>query len=252
MKKTILLILVIITLGAAGYFALNEQDSATVATTRPDEVTITTDEVEDPVVLLPKFDKTQFSLDDSTSIWLVVNKERAISIDYIPEDLRTVAVNKRIDKSADELKLRDEVATALEAMFLAASQSSDLDLLLGSGYRSASLQAYYYNNYVKAYGQEEADKFSAKPGTSEHQTGMAADLAGPSSDCYLEPCFAETAEGDWLAKEAHKFGFTVRYPEGKDDITGYQYEPWHMRYVGIELATELYDNNQTLEEFFDL
>ena len=181
----------------------------------------------------------------------MAGSQRPIPLDYIPDDLRQVNVLGRQDKSASELSMRDDAATALEGLFAAAAQQGH-ELLLGSGYRDAELQNFYYTNYVNAYGQAEADKFSAKPGTSEHQIGLVADVSPASLNCYLETCFATTAEGKWLAANAHLHGFVVSYPEGKEAITGYQFEPWHIRFLGIDLATELYENGQTLEEYFDL
>jgi D-alanyl-D-alanine carboxypeptidase len=125
------------------------------------------------------------------------------------------------------------------------------NLMIGSGYRSYDVQQFYYDNYVATYGQAEADKFSAKPGTSEHQTGLSLDFANTSQKCYLEICFENTHEGKWLKNNASKYGFILRYPKDKDDITGYQYEPWHFRYVGTDLAEQLAEENQTLEEFFN-
>ena len=196
-------------------------------------------------------EQLQHSLDELDSIWLVVNKNRPVPLDYIPVDLVDVNVTKREDKSPDELQLRQEAAIALEALF-AAARNDGYDLLLGSAYRSPELQSLYYNNYVAAYGQEEADMFSAKPGTSEHQIGLAADVSGVDRVCYLEICFDDTLEGQWVAENAHIYGFIVRYPLGKEAITGYQYEPWHLRYVGTELAIKLHDSAQTLEEYFSL
>lgn len=192
-----------------------------------------------------------YSLDKTDSLWLVVNKTRPIPITYVPSDLVVVKVEKRTDKSDEELMLRKEAGKQMEALF-AAAQADGVDLLMGSAYRSANLQATYYNNYVATYGQEEADTFSAKPGTSEHQTGLAADLSTPDRVCYLEICFADTPAGKWLAAHAHEFGFTIRYQKGKETITGYQYEPWHVRYVGTSLAQELFDAKQTMEDYFDL
>lgn len=193
----------------------------------------------------------QHSLDAADSLWLVVNKDRPISLEYVPIELREVDVARREDKSKLELSMRDDAATALETLF-AAAEVDGLHLLLGSGYRSADLQNTYYTSYVAAYGQEDADKFSARPGTSEHQTGLVADVSPKSRNCYLEICFADTPEGKWVKDNAHNYGFVVRYPEGKEAITGYQFEPWHLRFVGEDLAQDLYDASQTLEEFFDL
>ena len=96
-------------------------------------------------------------------------------------------------------------------------------------------QKQLYDGYVAQMGQDEADKISARPGTSEHQTGLAFDVTLPSGECFLETCLGAMPEGEWIAANAYKYGWIVRYPEGKEDITGYSYEPWHLRYVGIEV-----------------
>ena len=192
-----------------------------------------------------------YSIDDEDSIWLVVNRKRPINLDYVPDNLRKVKVSGKSGKSDSELSLRDVAASAVENLVMNASKQNIM-LILGSGYRDSELQSYYYNNYVSAYGQTEADKFSARPGTSEHQTGLAADLSAASLNCYLEICFSNTSEGIWLKDHAHEYGFVIRYPKGKETVTGYQFEPWHVRYVGKDLATKLYDNKETLEEHFNL
>jgi D-alanyl-D-alanine carboxypeptidase len=104
---------------------------------------------------------------------------------------------------------------------------------------------------VSANGQEAADKFSAKPGQSEHQTGLAIDITCEAMNYQLDYSFGVTDEGAWVKENAHRFGFIIRYPEGKEDITGYMYEPWHLRYVGVDLAEEVYNSGLTLEEYFE-
>ncbi len=127
------------------------------------------------------------------------------------------------------------------------SASSDgISLWVVSGYRSYSLQDYLFRRYSSERGQEAAERVSARPGHSEHQTGLAFDVNTTSA------AFAGTPEAQWLAENCWRFGFVVRYPEEKEDITGYSYEPWHIRYVGAELAAELYENNWTLEEYFGI
>ena len=124
-----------------------------------------------------------------------------------------------------------------------AAKKAGYNLPLISGFRSFSKQTIIYNNYVKLDGQEKADTYSARPGHSEHQSGLAFDV-GEISDYY-----GDTPEGKWLAANAHLYGFIIRYPQGKTYITGYKYEPWHIRYVGIEHATNIYNQNITLEEY---
>lgn len=126
------------------------------------------------------------------------------------------------------------------------AKSLGLNLWIASGYRSYWTQNTLYNNYVAADGKEEADTYSARPGHSEHQTGLAFDLNS------VESSFANTDEGKWVKDNCYRYGLIIRYPKGKENITGYMYEPWHLRYVGVELATKLYNNGDwiTLEEYF--
>lgn len=120
-----------------------------------------------------------------------------------------------------------------------------------SGYRSYKRQVTIYNNNVATKGQAYTDRVSAKPGTSEHQTGLAIDVSGPGIGYGLEQSFGATAEGKWLAKHAAEYGFVIRYKKGADAITGYTWEPWHIRYIGKELAEDVKAKNLTLEEYFD-
>ena len=121
-----------------------------------------------------------------------------------------------------------------------------LSLYIASGYRSYSYQAGLYDRYVARDGKEAADTYSARPGHSEHQTGLAFDLNSISMD------FAETEEGLWVAEHCYEYGFIIRYPSGKENVTGYQYEPWHIRYLGVELATKVWKSGLCLEEYFDI
>jgi D-alanyl-D-alanine carboxypeptidase len=200
------------------------------------------------------FDKSAESLTQVGSPWLVVNKRRPLQpATYVPDDLVTPDVPLRLSQTAPEMRLRREAATALEALVAAARTEQDLRLMLSSAYRSYDYQKSLYNHYVTTQGQAEADTQSARPGHSEHQTGLAADLEPASRECEVEACFADTPEGKWLDANAHKYGYIIRYPEGKQQTTGYIYEPWHVRYVGKKLAAELHkQGNPTLEEFFDL
>lgn len=137
-----------------------------------------------------------------------------------------------------------EAAIALKKLQDSASANGH-NIPLLSGFRSYSRQRTIYNNYVQVDGQALADTYSARPGHSEHQTGLAFDV-GEISDYY-----GNTPAGIWLANNAHKFGFIIRYPQGKTHITGYKYEPWHIRYIGIEHATNIYNQNTTLEEYLN-
>ncbi len=198
------------------------------------------------------FDKSKHSTDEPGSIWWVVNKTRPLPSGYVPDDLVVPDVRLRLGSSNEQMKASSTIVPALKEMFAAAS-ADGVTLVFGSGYRSETLQRQFYNSYVAQDGQAAADRYSARPGTSEHQTGLTFDATSPSGTCHLETCFESTPEGAWLLEHAHEYGFIIRYPEGKEHITGYSYEPWHLRYVGVELATEMKDTGiQTLEEFFGL
>jgi len=197
------------------------------------------------------FDRTQYSINDPASLWAIVNKGRALPSDYTPANLVTPNVPPRLSASSSEMHVRADTATAMETMFSAAT-SQGIKLMLASGYRSYSEQVGLYNGYVAAQGQAAADASSARPGHSEHQTGLAADVEPFSRTCEVEQCFETTPEGEWLAANSYKYGFIIRYPKGEDNLTGYEYEPWHIRYVGVALATQIHQTGQTLEQFFGL
>ena len=165
---------------------------------------------------------------DPASPLVLVNRDNALKpANYKPKDLRTV--------SGTDSQLRDEAATALESLLEAARKDS-LSMTVLSAYRSYDRQADLFNQYKARYGLDFATRISAPAGTSEHQLGLATDLGSRNSSCDLKACFADTPEGKWLAKNAERFGFIVRYPEGGEKVTGYKYEPWHLRYLGTEHA----------------
>lgn len=196
----------------------------------------------------PPFNMTEHSINDADSIWVVVNKQRALDPqDYEPDDLMRPDVTNINDQP-----MREQVADAVVTMFDAAADDG-VDLTVQSAYRSYDRQVSVYERYVNELGQDAADLTSARPGHSEHQTGLAVDISGVSGECSLAPCFGDTIYGEWLAAHAWKFGFIVRYPDGGTPITGYEYEPYHMRYVGEDLARQMHDTETpTLEEFFGL
>lgn len=122
-----------------------------------------------------------------------------------------------------------------------------------STYRSYDRQVGLYDAYVKRDGKEAADTYSARPGYSEHQTGLAFDIGAVGDEAdFADNRFGDTEAGKWLAKNAHKYGFIMRYPEGKEDVTGYMHESWHFRYVGKKIANEIYNKNETLEEYLGI
>jgi len=198
------------------------------------------------------FDKRKYSLTDPASPWVVVNKQHPLNpATYVPADLVMPDVPLRVPGN-ESMQLRAETAKQLQAMFTAAGQQG-LKLMLSSGYRSYTYQVSLYNGYVQSQGQSVADTQSARPGYSEHQTGMAADIEPAARTCELEQCFGDTPEGKWLATNAYTYGFIIRYTTGNDTITGYEPEPWHVRYVGTALAKEMHDKQvATLEQFFNV
>lgn len=186
----------------------------------------------------------------NNDITMLVNKENPLTKDYVPEELIAVDENENnfhnfidsnmkpmIDKRVyeDYLKL---VSKAKEDGFI---------LIIDSGYRSFEFQKVVLELITKEKGEEYASKFVALPGYSEHQTGLAIDFAAIHDNVYDEDLLDEEIE--WLKNNAYKYGFVLRFPEGKEEITGYAYEPWHYRYVG-KLSTLLYKNNITLEEYY--
>ncbi|MGL5674876.1 MAG: M15 family metallopeptidase [Cellulosilyticaceae bacterium] len=178
---------------------------------------------------------------------ILVNKQQHVTRDFMPSNLVVPNVKFSFTGYHEKKNLEQTAALALESLFSAAKKDG-ITLAAVSGYRSYDRQAQLYNNYVKKDGQAKADTYSARPGTSEHQTGLSIDVSAPSVGYELTNRLGETKEGKWLAAHAHEHGFVIRYPKDKVSITGYIYEPWHIRYVGSELAQNLYINKLTLEE----
>ena len=197
------------------------------------------------------FDKTLYSLTEPSSLWVIVNKKQPLPQAYEPSPLVAPDVGLRTKNTDPEMKLRDDAAVAVESLVSGAKKAGN-ELIVVSGFRSYQAQSSVYNSAVRQDGQAEADKYSARPGHSEHQTGLAVDFGLPDRSCELEVCFAETKAGTWLADHAHEYGFVLRYDKDKQSSVGYDYEPWHFRFVGNELAAEVKKTGQTLEEYFGL
>lgn len=184
---------------------------------------------------------------DDDHLWRLVNKSKPFNeLAYAP-NLSLVTVATQAGRGSDERSIRPEAMPDLEKMFNAAATAGHT-LQVGSGYRSYATQTAVFNRYVSQVGEAEARTFSSPPGHSEHQSGLTVDISSADMACWLETCFGQQPAGIWLAKNAHLYGFILRYPEGKESITGYQYEPWHFRYVGTDLAGALYQSGLTLEE----
>lgn len=228
-KKKLLAVLLIISLALAAALVLNVERADA-----PDPGSSRLEPKNNAPESKP-FDKNKHSIEDPSSIWVVVNKKRPLPDDFAPNDLDGDVRREAGEKLADLMR---------------AAQNDGHGLYKISGFRSQQYQQQVYSSYVARDGQAKADTYSARPGHSEHQTGLAVDVG--NGTCDLEVCFGDTPAGRWLADNAYRWGFIIRYQKGKEHITGYQYEPWHLRYVGVELAAQLHSSGQTMEEFFGL
>ena len=180
---------------------------------------------------------------------VLVNRVYLLPSDYIPPNLVAPNVKFSFTYSSDKRKLRKVAAEALERLFQA-GEKENIELYGVSGYRSYARQKQIYDKNIATRGQAATDAVSAKPGSSEHHTGLTIDVSARSVNFRLDQSFGDTKEGQWLAQNAHLYGFIIRYPYGKSEITGYSYEPWHIRFVGKAVATYLYENELTLEEYY--
>ncbi|TAA71845.1 M15 family metallopeptidase [Planococcus salinarum] len=163
---------------------------------------------------------------------LLVNKQNPLPSDYAP------GVNPEAKSAFDEMR-----ADALEA---------GIDLIAFSTFRDFTRQKELYEGYVAKDGQEKADRYSARPGFSEHQTGLAFDIGETGQEQHWAAAsFGDTEAGKWVADNAHRYGYILRYPEGKEQLTGYMHESWHFRYVGKQVATEIFEAGLTLEEYLE-
>ncbi|TSB44792.1 M15 family metallopeptidase [Alkalicoccobacillus porphyridii] len=191
----------------------------------------------------------QAIIQNPDNILAFVNHDYLLPSDYIPDDLVIPDVKFSYGyQDTDKSYMREEAAAALEGLF-GAAQEEGIELAAVSGYRSYDRQEELYEQAISRSGPEQ--EFVAKPGSSEHQSGLAMDVSSSSVNYGLVQEYENTKEGQWLAEHAHHFGFIIRYQKDKEDITGYGYEPWHIRYVG-ESAIEIYESQLVLEEFFDL
>ena len=180
---------------------------------------------------------------DALSYTALVNRNWRLDSDFSPTDLRVINVASFHGNHS----LRASAANAAESMFLAASEDGHI-LVATSGYRSYWTQQSTHNHWINVMGETEARRVSARPGHSEHQLGLALDITTHALGG-LSEYFSFTNEGTWVRYNAHRFGFIVRYPYGREACTGYIYEPWHIRFVGIEAATTIFNDNLILEEF---
>lgn len=187
-------------------------------------------------------------IDEPNSVVVVVNKLRPLQPqNYVPKLVRV-----DVPFISTPL-LRAEAAGPLVEMFAAFTAETGERLRLQNSYRSFATQTNTYNYHVSTKGQAQADRGSARPGHSEHQTGLALDVNGVGYGCSIQQCFGDMVHGKWLEQNAWRFGWVIRYPKGYEHVTGYDWEPWHLRYVGVDVSTAMHEGGiATLEEYFEL
>lgn len=225
--------------GTAAPIAVGEPTPTATPTATPSPTATPTP----PVLCGVCFNPGAFSLTKANSLWVVANKQRPLNpITYKP----VIGYFKGV-------QVAKVTAVALTQMAAGMLKAKAGTLLLNSGYRSYDTQVAVHDRQVARLGLKAGEALAARPGYSEHQTGLAADVSAAGQGCTIQVCFAKTKAGKWLAANAWQYGFILRYPDGQTPTTGYQFEPWHFRYVGIELATEMKSQNITvLEKFWNL
>lgn len=184
------------------------------------------------------------------SMLVLVNKKRELSSEYAPDDLVKPDVAFSFSGDSPKQKMRKPAAKALEQLFAGAEQDG-ITLKAVSGYRAYATQKAIFSRNADLKGEEVANRTSARPGQSEHQTGLAMDVSSASANYELEQKFGDTKEGKWLAAHCAEYGFIIRFLKGEEDVTGYSYEPWHVRYVGIDAAKQIMTQGVTLEAYLE-
>lgn len=241
---TLSLLLLVVILSCTTIIILKQNQQASAPSEQITETPPVEEEPLPEVIEEEAFDKSQHSTTDPNSLWIVVNKQHPFDpINYYPNDLITTY----------GATIRSIAQADFEEM-MAAAAAANAQPTIVSSYRPYDYQLGLYSNYVAMYGQAQADSISARAGYSEHQTGLAVDFGSHNqTSCDLNTCYQLSAEGAWLAENSWKYGFILRFPEGKEEVTGYQFEPWHFRYVGRELAAEMNaEMVTTMEEFFGI
>ncbi|EGG35156.1 MULTISPECIES: M15 family metallopeptidase [Paenibacillus] len=183
-----------------------------------------------------------------SSTVVLVNKQRNLPSNYVPQDLVVPQIPFSFSGPSPKKQMKKIAASALEKLFAAAKRDG-IDLKAVSGYRSYATQKAIFERNASIKGEAVANKTSARPGQSEHQTGLSMDISSASVGYALEQSFGNTKEGKWLKANAPKYGFIIRYGKGQEKLTGYSYEPWHVRYVGVYIAGEITRQQLTLEQY---
>jgi len=186
-------------------------------------------------------------------IEMLVNKDNLLDKNYVPKDLIYTDNNENNFHNFVDPNQKPAICREVYEHFLElreAMQKVGLDVIVDSGYRSYDYQQAVWDRNVEEKGLDLTKKFVAPPGASEHQTGLAVDVAIMRNGQYIEESTEEDEEIKWLMENAYKFGFILRYPKGKEKITGHNFEPWHYRYLGLELAKTIFEQGVTLEEYY--
>ena len=251
----VILILLLILLGIGLFGMLKGKNQPAAESSQPtaeptSEPVSSVEPTEEPVIEEtpePTMDPSVFT--DTNSLLVVANKKHRLPEGYVPADLVSPEIAQ-----VQACTMRAPAAEAIKAMAEAAA-ADGVTLKISSAYRGEDYQRQLYNGYSASYGTETADTISSRPGYSDHQTGLAADFVeqdGSMNGINFNQNFENTDSGIWLRDHAHEYGFIMRYPKGKQDITGYAYEPWHFRYIGVDYATAIYDTDvfYTVEEYF--
>ena len=246
-----LLVILLVLFGISIYFTFFGSRNAESEVTAEPEVTSVPEEPAPTPTPTPEptIDPALFT--DTDSLLIVANKKHKLPDGYVPADL----VTPDIAQTA-ACTMRAPAAEAIAEMARAA-EADGVYLKISSAYRGEDYQRTLYNGYSANYGTETADTISSRPGYSDHQTGLAADFVegdGSLNGINFNASFETTDSGNWLRDHAHEYGFIMRYPKDKQEITGYAYEPWHFRYIGVDYATAIYETDvfYTFEEFFDV
>lgn len=255
MKVMILAVACMAGITACGSRTEHRSAFPTVAPTKPPQVMVETQgstEAAEPVIIATEAEtETKIQTEELTEAATAPTAPTIPMLTYpVPSEVTYIngilVVNKTYGLPADYNPGENPEARAAFDRMAAGAAAEGLNIFVASGFRSYDHQMRTYSRYVYYDGQENADTYSARPGFSEHQTGLAFDMNS------VDDSFAGTPEALWVEAHCYEYGFIIRYPKGKEDITGYQYEPWHVRYLGIDTAADVYNSGLTLEEYLGI
>lgn len=192
----------------------------------------------------------QLKKDAENGLFILINKDNSVSEDYCADDLAPIKYYAE-DRDPQWRYMRSEAADYFHQM-VEAARADGIDFVMTTAYRSYGFQSILWNNAINRYGSEEAaNTLVAKPGQSEHQSGLAVDISSAENNYQLTENFGNTEAGKWVAAHAAEYGFILRYPADKTDLTGYSFEPWHVRYVGKTAAEEITEQGIVFEEYVE-